>query len=515
MKPSSGRYAWGVAIAGVILHAWLIFEWPIIFGGDTILRMANRDHILLSYQLPGLQAGLHYLAAISNSAVLARCLMGAIGTVAGLGFYFLATCFLDTRRAFVTALLFVSNPYVLALSTVPYQEILMLAGVLFAFYFFLSGRPAAASLSLAVACLTRYEAWAACPVLVLAVAVERKWRPREVVKAGLLYGWAPLAWLIYRGGIAPGGTYVLDGSISLARLMRYVYLGWITAKNTPIPVWALALAGFVAVTRGRKWRQPGLLILLCFLGVFLVSILFSAHGVAPDPERFVTAREAHLLIMAVVLLAGFGLGEPTRITLALATLGAGLGIYGSARIVIRETSAPDVQLSYDLARYLDSTLGDNERAIILVKPFPHELLQSYLDKVYRDGGAAALADARRVMRNMNTSPPDYQRTLVHSRLGTRLLNFGGVEGEESKDSEDLPPAEWVAVWSNFTPGNSLERRIFETALEGQRPVQTLKSGPLSIAIYHAGKKTGRAIARPVNCAILLAQVHDDRGEGIR
>src|SRR6266446_1071106 len=403
MEASSRHYAWLLMVIGLVLHSWLIHYWPIIFGGDTILRMANRDHILLSYQLPALQAALHYLGNVSASAIVARYFMASIGAVAGVGLYFLATHFMDPRRAFLTAMLFASNPFLLALSTVPYQEILMLAGLFFAFHFFLSGQVAAASLSLGVACLTRYEAWAACPVLVLAIAVERKWRPMEVVKAAMLFGWAPLLWIFYRGGISPGGTFVMETNISLWRLMRYVYLGWITVKNTPLPVLALALIGLGSAWRERTWKQPGAFILTTFILLFLISILFSAHGVSPDPERFVTIREAHLLISAVVMLAGFGLGQLTRFTLLLAALGFGLGIYDADRFVARETSPSNVQLSYDLARYLDSFLPDGNRVAILVKPIPPELIQTYLDKVFQKGGAAALADAQRVLQSMDTS----------------------------------------------------------------------------------------------------------------
>ena len=485
MKARTLPYALAVLLAGIILRAWLIVRWPIIFGGDTILRMANRDHILLSYQLPALQASLHYLAAISDSAAMARYFMGLIGAAAGVGFYLLAAHFVDRKRAFLAALLFVSNPFLLALSTVPYQEILMLAALFFAFHFFLSGELVWASLSFGLACLTRYEAWAAYPVLVLALAIDRKWRASEVIKAALLFGWAPLAWMVYRGGVSPGGTYVLDRTVSLWRFMRYVYLGWITVKNTPIPVLLLAALGCMRLWKDRQWKQPGLLLLTAFMLLFLISIFFSAHGESPDTERFVTAREAHLPICAVLLLACFGLSRLTRLTVVLCALGFCLGVYGAGRFVARETSPANVQLSYDLARYLDNTLQDDEKAIILTKPIPPDLIQAYFDKVFEKGGAAALADARRVLRSMDTSPPEYQRTLVHSRLGKqRLLSFGGMAASELKES-DWPHvgAEWVAVWSDFTPGNALEARIYEVAVKGRQPEQILRSGALAVSIY--------------------------------
>src|SRR5437763_5614279 len=115
MKPRPWHYAVAVLLLGMIIRVCLILRWPIIFGGDTILRMANRDHVLLSYQLPALQACLYLLARINESPLLARYFMVFIGAMAGLGFYLLATHFMDRNRAALAALLFVSNPFLLAL----------------------------------------------------------------------------------------------------------------------------------------------------------------------------------------------------------------------------------------------------------------------------------------------------------------------------------------------------------------------------------------------------------------
>src|ERR1051325_3229523 len=97
--------------------------------------------------------------------LLVQYLMAVIGAVAGVAFYLVARDLAGEKWAAAAALLFVTHPYILAGSTVPFQEILMLAGLLFAFHFAYSERWFFASLALAVACITRYEAWAACPVL--------------------------------------------------------------------------------------------------------------------------------------------------------------------------------------------------------------------------------------------------------------------------------------------------------------------------------------------------------------
>jgi len=124
--------------------------------------------------------------------------------------------------------------------------------------------------------------------------------------------------------------------------------------------------------------------------------------------------------------------------------------------------------------------------IILVKPIPPELIRTYLDKVSQKGGAAALADAIRVLQSMDTSPPDCQRTLVHSRLGKqRMLCLGGMTASDLDESELMRAgAAWVAIWSDFTPGNAFEASIYKLVENGPKPVHILTSGSLSVSIYH-------------------------------
>ena len=476
-----------VLLLGFLIRAWLIETHPIIFGGDTIVRLVNRDRILLSYQLPLLQAALHYLSKFSGSITLARYLMAVIGAVAGLGFYRLAAALLGPTPGFFAALLFVSNPFLLAHSIVPYQEIVMLAGLAFAFHSFFAGNQAAASLSLAVACLTRYEAWAACPILALAYALERKSRPTEFAKGALLFAWAPLAWILYSKGLAPAGTFVIETSLTPSRLVRYVYLGWITVKNTPIPVLLLASLGVWQLWKSKAFHDRRIRLLSALLALFLAAILFSAHGVSPDPERFVTAREAHLLIAAAVGLAGFGLTPWSRLRLLLLVAGFVLGIYGAHRFVARETSDPHLQLSYRLARYLDSTVSDSEKVIVLAKPIARELIQDYLDKAFRQGGPPALAQAQRILEGVDTSPLDYQRTLVHSQLGrARLISLTRAAADSAASEQAVPTAKWIAIWSDSEPSNPQEAQLYRSAIANGPPAEVLRAGSLSVGVYRRG-----------------------------
>jgi hypothetical protein len=339
----------------------------------------------------------------------------------------------------------------------------MLAGLLLAFHFFYNEKWLAASLSLGVACLTRYETWAACPVLVLAFILRKDRSVAGWLKAVLLFGWAPAVWILTNRGISPLGHFVIERSVSIWRLQREVYLGWVTARNTPIPVLVLALAGIWRLYKDRSLIDWRLLVQVAFVALFCGAILFSAHGVMPDPERYVTSREAHIPIYFVLLLAALGLPQWPRWTRAIVVLSVVLGLVGAYRFVRRETSQPEVELSYNLAQYLGSALHDRERALILAKPMPQDMIQSYLSKAQQTGGEEGLWQARLSLQDVDLSPPDYQRLLVHWRLARdRLL---------------VPPAvcaEWVAVWSDYPDA--------ERALAGVQPVRVLRAGSMSVTI---------------------------------
>jgi len=86
-QPRAAAHIALLLAAGLAVRLYLIYRYPIIFGGDTIARLAHPDHILLSHQLPLLQVAIHYLSAISSDPILVRYFMAVVGSVAGVGFY--------------------------------------------------------------------------------------------------------------------------------------------------------------------------------------------------------------------------------------------------------------------------------------------------------------------------------------------------------------------------------------------------------------------------------------------
>jgi hypothetical protein len=457
------KKVWAIFLVGLAVRVAIILVNPIIFGGDTIIRLNDRYTLLKSYQLPMLQILIAAVSRISMDPVLVRYMVAVIGAFAGVAFYWMARDLLGETYAFPAALLFATNPFVTAVSTVPFQEILMLAALFQAFHFFYKERWLWSSLFLAIACLTRYEAWIVCPVLAAAYIWRRDRTVLGWIKAAVLFCWMPVVWILAHRGLAPAGNFVVERSISIWRLQRYVYLGWITVKFTQITVVLLAVVGAWRLLKKRMPLDWRLLVQIAFVALFCVSILFSAHGVMPDPERYVASREAHIPIYFVVLLAAIGLAQWPRWTKAIIAVSVVLGVAGALWCAWLETSKPDIQLAWKLARYLDGAVRDEERVLILSKPIDPETTHLYLDKARETGGEEGLRRARLQLQEASTAGTDYNRLLVYSRLPrNRLL---------------APPAtqaEWVAVWSDYPDA--------ERTLAGAKPAAVLRSGPMSVTI---------------------------------
>jgi len=455
--------ALGVFLVGLAAEVALILSNPIIFGSDTVNRLLHRDELVMGHQMPMLQVFIAAATRISADPALVRYMMAVIGALAGMGFYRVVGDLFGERWAVPAALLFVTNPFFLALSTVPYQESLMMAGLLFAFHFFYREIWWAASLALAMACLTRYEAWAAAPVLALVYVLRKDRSLIGCLKGGLLFGWMPALWILTHRGLSTPGSFVIESRISIWRLQRYAYIGWITAKNTQLTVLALAAIGGWRLHKDRSLIDWRLWTQIAFVALFLISVLFSAHGVMPDPERYVTAREAYIPIYFALLLATLGLAQWPRWTGVIVAASVVLGAAGAYFYVWRETSQPEVQLAYRLAKYLDGAVNDNQRALILAKPIPEAAMQRYLERVRQSDGEEGMRKAQIEIQERELEGGDYQRLLLYSHLGRdRLL------------ASPTACAEWVAVWSDYPSAVS--------ELAGRQPVQVLRCGPMSVTI---------------------------------
>ncbi len=484
-----------VASVAFALRAYLIFAYPAIFGGDSVMRLANADRVLLAYQLPLLQGAVHLLQDVTA----VRWFMAVVGVVASAGFYRLALGLMGEREALWAALLFATSPFITAFSIVPYQEILMLAGLAFAFAFFFEGWLGWCSLALGLACLTRYEAWIACPVLFLSWVPARGSRPpfKDMLLAGLAFGWAPLIWIAWNLGLTPEGSFAVESAWTFERFWRWVYLGWITVKNTPPPVMGLAVVGAWAAIPSTL-RQRGVFppaqtrrhpaqagcsenagrVLVGFVGLFLLAILFSAHGERDQPDRFVTAREAHVLLAGVCLVAGLGIKQAKRYATPLALIGVAWSVVAADRFVHRETSDPHVALSLAAAHYLDQHVQEGENVVVLAKPIPLPALESFIRRAGRCGIDSML--------RLEVSPPDYQRILVQSRLPISRLESRATLPSELVPGQPAPSIaapDWVVRWSDFEPSNDVEREIAGLPGQSRHSIASADSRGVNLQVW--------------------------------
>ena len=479
-----------VLAAGLLVRLYLIHRYPVVFGGDTILRLANPGHIVLSYQLPLLQAAIHYLSAISTDPLLVRYLMAVVGAAAGAGFYLLMSNLAPPSVALDASLLFVANPFLLTYSVVPYQEILMVAGLLFAFHFAFTGRWMLASVCLGAACLTRYEAWLACPVIGAAYLRQTGLRARTVVTAGMLFGWAPLGWIVFNRGLTPPGSFAVEASLNPERFVRWAWLGWVAFRNSPFPAVLLSALGAWVFVRRRLIRHWAYGTLATFLALFLIAILFSAHGTGERPERFVIAREAHIPVVGITVLAGLGLAALPRFRHAITALSIGTGLWMADRSVYRAAAEPYTALSYRVARYLHDHLAPGEHALVLARGID---ASGYLAHLEEARGPAAVHDGLRILRTLETSPPDYQRILVHSGLGKdRLRSYATLSLGRFADRDPArtsvgpaPPyghPQWIVQWSDFAPTNDAEADL-AAAVRTRTPRQVFQQDTVWVRLY--------------------------------
>lgn len=456
-----------VFAAGLAVRLYLIHRYPIVFGSDPIVRLAKGDHIVLAHQLPLLQMLLHYLRAWSTRLLPVQCLMAVVGAVAGVGFYLLMTNLVPTNVACDAALLFTTVPRILADSIVPNQEILMLAGMLFAFHYAFRERWGLASVSLGAACLTRYEAWLACPIIAAAYIRQAGLEPQTLTTAAALFGWAPLGWIAYNRGVTPRGSYAVEWTTNPERLLRWVHLGAVTVRGAGLPALFLAALGIVEFLRARLFTAQPYQMLLAMLPLLLIALLFSAHGMGEHPDRYVTEREAQIPLGAVAVLAGLGLGTLSHFQNETAVGSAILGLWMADRYVRRATADPHFALSYRVARYLTQHVAPGEVVAVLARMVE---VEPYLARLERQRGLGPVRDVLRIVRSIGTTPPDYDRILVHSGLEKdRLLSYGSLSlgrfagvGAPYFSSEPVQPVrrpQWVVVWSDFTPTNALEAEL--------------------------------------------------------
>jgi hypothetical protein len=448
---------------GVIVRIVLIRLHPIVYGGDSVMRMMNADRIQIAYQLPFLQVLIFAANLLSEDPVTLRYLMAVVGGLAGISFFWLSSRLWGREVGLLSGLFFISNPFLLVHSLVPYQEILMLlllsAGLASLFEADSGRHLLMASLFLGLACLTRYEAW-----IVTGIAGAFFWwqgrrgsglaLARSFLRTVILFGWAPMIWLGVHRGLSPPGTWVIEWVPDWARLCRIPQVLAMTAFHAGLPVLILSFWGGLEVWRKSLWRSPRIQMLIVATVALLVGLVFSAHGVPPDPVRYVTDRESHWPLLP--LLWGAGLGSfqwkkwlmarwrmgKTSVDSELSGLGSWpycmligailiWGLYETNRRIVSLTSSGDLQLNYAVAQYLDRHLARDQNVLIIAEPLPNAAIEDYVETARQKGGEPGRQAAGKIVAELDTGPRDYSRTVVHSSLGkSRFFHTAQLEGDE-------------------------------------------------------------------------------------
>lgn len=457
------------------LVGWLVLvRYPVIYGGDPIVRLTNWEHLRLAYQLPLMQVVVHLTTHLSPHPFLLRLVLVVIAALGACGMARLTAAVFGAESGVYAGLLFASNHFLIYLGNAPYQEILELTLLLWGLSL-IFGAPckaaqAAGYLLLAAACWTRYEGWfVALSGALLRVIQQRPRTPRALLLAAP-FALGPLAWVIANAGLSPAGTMVLDPEFHLARLWRIPYVLGASLHHTTSVVALLALLGLVAWWRDpeRRHKPPLVETLLLSAAFFLLALPLSAHGVQPDPDRYVTNREIHFLLPCWFLLAAAGLRWLLSRVAAAPAAGAALVFlvvfayegYATKRILDQSVNEGNLQLDLQLTWGIAARLGPDQSALIFARPFPPEETQHFLETVRRRQGEAGVQAAREMMARTNIWPMDYARIWVHApqahapRLRERLLRIQQVTTVPRE-------AALAVVFDDYTPANPAEQALLE------------------------------------------------------
>ena len=115
-----------VGFVAFALRAALIAWYPLVYGGDPIIRLIESDRILISYQLPGLQCVVYLIHALGGGVVETRLAVAGLSALAAAGLTRLAGLGWSRSVGLLAGLFFACKPFCLYFSAIPYQFPLVL-----------------------------------------------------------------------------------------------------------------------------------------------------------------------------------------------------------------------------------------------------------------------------------------------------------------------------------------------------------------------------------------------------
>jgi hypothetical protein len=297
-----------LALGSMAFALALVRAHPAMYWYDPYGRVAFRDHLALGRWLPLLQVVVYAVGKVTHSVAALRIVLAAIGALTVAAAYSFAARIFNRTTGVVFAVLLATNPLFVAISIVPYQEVLFI-GLVFAGLSFhdtsdarrFGWLPAAAALNLA--CLTRYEAWIVVALLCVGAVLRHaaEGQPARGLRTGALLaarygGLAAIGWLVLAprelfGRPEPGRDLGALLGAQLEQLRWQLGMRWLLPLSLPGAVLAFA-------RRGRRLAMVGI------LAFMTAVVLVAAIG---GPYSAGNLRQTFIPVIVVLGCAAFAL----------------------------------------------------------------------------------------------------------------------------------------------------------------------------------------------------------------
>jgi hypothetical protein len=338
-------------------------------------------------------------------------------------------------------------------------------------------------LLLGLAGLTRYEVWLLLPILFF-VSLKKILKTKKgislLVATFLLFfalGWGPIFWMILNkfhwGSFTAflfhkkGAVYVWQPHVNPVEILTYLgrMAFWIFKYGSPVVLFSVL--GWYVYSR----QQPKVLLplrLVIMLSVFVLLMLTFFVG----PEFARAHRFASIPLSLVLIYSAFGLEYVFRfldqkrhsflkfpkLTPALSISGIILLMFYSAIPVARAVKRPEPAVTYQVARFLDNHLQQDEKAVVVAEGF----------------------------REHPAVPPmPYQRIGAQSNLSSKQVLSASLIKLETRETF-VPFArkqnlKYVVMYSNFEPWLPSDKFFMEVARSENASLQKVFED--STAIY--------------------------------
>jgi hypothetical protein len=310
---------------------WLALNHPVFYWVDAHIRLAYRNQILIGYWPPLLQILIFAAWKFGKSLLVIRGLLSLVAATALLSVYRLTSRLFESMTGLIAMVLLAINMMFVAMSTVPYPEILFVGLVLLALDLLdnpLSSRSVyLGALALNLACLTRYEGWLLAAILIAEAAMRslqsKDWK--RFIGRALQCSVAPLGWLIFVVS-KPGGWIARLNAVAIFTSGRSITGQFISRFNAVdirdftanyfhmlnsqagIGIVMLGIIGWLAALLFDKRRAPHLRILTFLIFDWLLIAFWS-------PWDLSNLRQVFIVEIFLVLYAAHGLRQLTLVCL--------------------------------------------------------------------------------------------------------------------------------------------------------------------------------------------------------